>query len=220
MVFLELAAILISYLLGSIPFGYLITRLSTGQDILEIGGRKTSGSNVFKNVGFWQGALSGICDFLKGALAVWLARYLGLTLPMQALCGVAVITGNNWSCFLRFAGGRGIGAFIGALLVLSPQIMLLTLIPLALLALVWDAAIGTIVSLVTAVVLTTSNGQMTTIGILPLLSIIPIFVKRLSPLRELSFRDLGLIKNRLVFDNDQPHLKLRKWRILKRHVKS
>ena len=110
----------IAYLLGSLPFGYLITRFSTGKNILEVGWRKTSGSNVFRNVGFWQGFLTGILDVGKGFLAVWLAQNFNLSPQVQSLCGVAAVTGHNWSCFLKFAGGRGIGTLIGAFLALSP----------------------------------------------------------------------------------------------------
>lgn len=98
--------IILGYLLGSIPFGYLITHFSTGKNILEIGWRKTSGSNVFKSVGKWQGFLTGIGDVGKGFLAVWLAQKFGLPIQTQALCGVAAVTGHNWSIFLKFAGGE------------------------------------------------------------------------------------------------------------------
>ena len=220
MIPLELAIIFVGYLLGSIPFGYLVTRLSSGQNILEIGARKTSGSNVINNIGFLPGLISGICDFLKGSLAVLMAQHLGLSIQIQALCGAAAITGHNWSCFLRFAGGRGLGTFLCALLVLSPKILLFSLIPLALLTIVWNAAIGTIVFMITAMVLAGSTGQMTTIGVLPLISLFPIFIKRLSPIRELSLQQRHLIINRLLFDNDWPCLELRLKKILKRIVKS
>lgn len=216
MLLLGLAIIIVSYLLGSIPFGYLVTRLTTGKNILEIGWRKTSGSNVIRNVGVWQGFLSGICDVFKGSLGVWVAQHLGLSTQIQALCGVAAVTGHNWSCFIRFAGGRGIGTFIGALLVLSPKILLFSLIPFALLALVWNAAIGTILFLITAIVLSVSAGQTTTAGLLPLLSLLPIFIKRLSPISELSFKKKYLIRNRLILDNDQFCLEPRLKSLLKR----
>jgi len=195
--------VIFAYLLGSIPFGYLISRLS-GKEILEIGWKKTSGSNVFKNVGKWQGALTGILDVGKGFFAVWLAQKLGFSPEIQVLSGVAAVTGHNWSAFLKFAGGRGIGTFIGAGLALSPKILGLSLIPLVSLALIWNASIGTIVFLITMIALSRYFGQFGTAGIFTLLSLIPIFIKRLSPIEELSFRKKDLIKNRLIFDNDSP----------------
>jgi len=211
--------IVISYLLGSIPFGYLVTRFSTGRNILEIGWRKTSGSNVFKNVGKWQGLFTGILDVLKGFLAVSLAQYFNASVPVQALCGVAAVTGHNYSCFLKFAGGRGIGTLIGAFLALSPGILGFSIIPLILLAIIWNASIGTIFFLITAISLVAYFGQLGTVGILPLVSLLPIFIKRLSPIKELSLEKKELIENRLIFDNDQACLDLRILRILKHLTK-
>jgi len=211
--------IFLGYLLGSLPFGYLITRFSTGKNILEVGWRKTSGSNVFRNVGFWQGFLTGILDVAKGFLAVWLAQNAGLSLQIQALSGVAAVTGHNWSCFLKFAGGRGIGTLIGAFLALSPGILGFSLIPLVLLALIWNASIGTIFFLLCAILLAANFGQLETTGLLPLISLFPIFIKRLSPIGELSFKKSGLIINRLIFDNDQACLDLRIKRIIERLTK-
>jgi len=211
--------IILAYLLGSIPFGYLVTRWSCGKNILEIGWRKTSGSNVFRNVGKWQGFLTGIGDVLKGFLAVYLAQNFGASLQVQALCGVAAVTGHNWSCFLKFAGGRGIGTFIGAFLALSPGILGYSLIPLILLALIWNASIGTIFFLITSLSLSIYFHQFETIGILTLVSLLPIFIKRLSPIGELSSEKKELIRNRLIFDNDQACLDLRIKRVLKRLTK-
>jgi len=194
--------IIIGYLLGSIPFGYLVTLFSARKNILEIGWRKTSGSNVFKNVGKWQGLATGLLDIGKGALAVWLAQKFGLSVPIQALCGVAAVTGHNWSCFLKFAGGRGIGTLIGAFLILSPTILGFSVIFLVVLALVWNAAIGTIVFLAAAALTAAYLGQSATVGILPLVSLLPVFIKRLSPINEL--RNKEIIKNRLIFDDDIP----------------
>jgi len=210
--------IILGYLLGSIPFGYLISKFS-GKDILEIGWKKTSGSNVFRNVGAGQGALTGILDIGKGFLAVWLAQYFSLPIQIQALCGVAAVAGHNWSCFLKFAGGRGIGTFIGAFLALSPGILGYSLIPLLVLALIWNAAIGTIFFLIAAVILTEQFGQLATIGILPLVSLLPIFIKRLSPIRELSWEKKDIIRNRLIFDDNIPRFDLRIEKIIKKLTK-
>lgn len=215
----SLIVIVISYLLGSIPFGYLVTRITTGRNILEIGWRKTSGSNVFKNIGFWQGFLTGILDVGKGFLAVWLAQKFGLPIQTQALSGVAAVTGHNYSCFLKFAGGRGIGTLIGAFLALSPGILGYSLTPLILLALIWNASIGTIFFLITAIVLAANFGQLETVGLLPLFSLLPIFLKRLSPIKELSLEKKELIRNRLIFDDNIPRFDLRIEKIIRKLTK-
>jgi len=211
--------IILAYLLGSIPFGYLISKFS-GKDILKIGWKKTSGSNVFRNVGKWQGALTGILDVGKGFLAVWLAQKLGLSSEIQIFSGVAAVTGHNWSCFLKFAGGRGVGTFIGAALALAPKILGFSLIPFVLLSLIWNAAIGTFFLFLGAIFLSIYFNQFEMAGIFSILSIVPIWIKRLSPIKELSLKKKGLIRNRLIFDNDQLCLDLRIKRILKRLTKS
>ncbi len=68
--------IFLSYILGSIPFGYIFTKVSTRKNILEIGWRKTSGSNVFKNIGFLQGFFTGLFDILKGYISIKIVRGL------------------------------------------------------------------------------------------------------------------------------------------------
>ncbi len=213
--------IILAYLLGSFPSGFLISKFS-GKDILKIGWKKTSGSNVFRSVGKWQGLTTGLLDVGKGWLAVWLSQQAGFSVPIQALCGVAAVTGHNWSCFLKFAGGRGIGTFIGAFLALSPQILGFSLIPLLLLALIWNAAIGTIVFLIAAIILAAYFGQLVTVGLLPLVSLLPVFIKRLSPIGELKKREdrRDLIRNRLVFDDNIPRFDLRLERIIRRLTKS
>ena len=211
--------IILAYLLGSIPFGFLISKFS-GKDILKIGWKKTSGSNVFRNVGKWQGALTGILDVGKGFLAVWLAQKLGLSPEIQIFSGVAAVTGHNWSCFLKFAGGRGVGTFFGAALVLAPKIIGLSLIPFVLLSLIWNAAIGTFLLFLTAIILSLYFGQIEVMGVFTLLSVFPIWIKRLSPIKELSLKKKELIRNRLIFDNDQLCLDLRIKRLLKRLTKT
>lgn len=216
-IYLQIYIIIIAYLLGSIPFGYFFSEIS-GKKILEIGWRKTSGSNVFKNVGKWQGTLTGIFDVGKGFLAIWLAQKLGLSLEVQVFSGVAAVIGHNWSCFLKFAGGRGIGTFMGALLALSPKILGFSLIPFALLALIWNAAIGTFLLFITIILLSIYFNQFETAGMVSLLSIIPVWIKRLSPLKELKKVQgrANLIKNRLIFDSDQTCFNLRIKRIFRR----
>jgi len=198
--------IIASYVLGSLPCGYLISIFS-GKNVLEIGWRKTSGSNVFKNVGKWQGVLTGLLDVGKGYLAVFIAQRLGFGSEVQVLSGVAAVTGHNWSIFLKFAGGRGIGTFIGVFLALSPQVLLYSVIPLVAIAIAWDAAVGTLVFLAAAIYLASYFGQFETAGHYTLISLIPILIKRLSPVGEV--RSFILFGKRLLFDNDEGPRNLR-----------
>lgn len=219
--FISLLWIFFAYLLGSIPFGYIITRLSTKKNILEIGWRKTSGSNVFRYVGKWQGGLTGILDVTKGFLAVRLAQNFGYSLSIQILSGVAAIIGHNWSLFLKFAGGRGIGTFLGALFSFRSKILGLSIIPFLLSALILNTSIGTILFFIFALALSVYFDQFKSIGVFTLLSLVPIFIKRLSPVREIFplTKNFSLIRNRLIFDNDQLCLDWRIKRIIKRLTK-
>jgi len=210
--------IVISYLLGSIPFGYIFSKIS-GKEILKIGWRKTSGSNVFRNIGAWQGLATGILDVGKGFLAVYLAQNLGFPQIIQVLSGVAAVTGHNWSCFIKMAGGRGIGTLIGALAAFSIKILGFSLIPLVLLALIWNASIGTILFLIALIYFSIYFGQFETIGVLTSISLLLIFIKRLSPISELSLEKKEVIRNRLIFDDDIPRFDLRIKRIIKRLTK-
>lgn len=210
---MSFAWIIFSYLAGSVPSGYLIARFF-GKNILALGWKKTSGSNVFKNVGKWQGILTGLLDVAKGYLAVWGAQKLGLPPVVQVYSGVAAVIGHNWSIFLNFSGGRGIATFGGALLAFSPQTFLISLIPLVITGLIWNMAIGTILMLATAIFLPLYSGRLKEAAFFTLICLLPIFLKRLSPVRDIFpiLQKLSLIRNRLIFDNDEF---LRKFRIAK-----
>lgn len=123
------AVVIIGYLLGSIPFGVLISRRSTGTDIRQVGSGKIGMTNVLRTAGKKAAALSLILDMVKGALAVILAELIfegghvvwygeGLlwtTRVAQVLAALAAIGGHSWSVFLKFKGGRGVATFIGGL---------------------------------------------------------------------------------------------------------
>jgi acyl-phosphate glycerol 3-phosphate acyltransferase len=209
--------VILSYIFGSFPTGYLISRFS-GKNVLKIGWRKTSGSNVFKNVGKWQGILTGIVDVAKGFLAVWGAQKLGLPNEIQVFSGVAAVIGHNWSLFLKFAGGRGIGTFVGAFLAFNPSLLLFCVVPVLPVAFFWNAAVATLLFLAIAIFLFWWLGQFETVGTFTLLSLIPIFIKRLSPIGEIrkTKQRFSLVRNRLIFDNDRALIDLRIKRIFKK----
>jgi len=116
-----------SYLLGSIPFAFIIGKLR-GVDLRKVGTRNIGGSNLWHSVGKLEGTIGAIMDIGKGVIAVWLAKRLGFSLPFQAASAVAVVAGHDWPIFLRFQGGRGMGPALGAMLLLVPKAMLLSLI--------------------------------------------------------------------------------------------
>jgi glycerol-3-phosphate acyltransferase PlsY len=114
-------AVVIGYLLGSIPTAYLATRVATGKDIRRLGGGNVGGLNVYREVGFLSAAVVGIVDVCKGAAAVAIAYWLlDVSQTWVLAAAVAAVVGHNWMVFLKFSGGKGMGATIGALFVLFP----------------------------------------------------------------------------------------------------
>jgi len=114
-------AIVIGYLLGSIPTAYIVTRLVTGKDIRQMGGGNVGGLNVHREVGAWPAAVVGIVDVSKGAASVAIAFWLLDVSPLFVLlAGLAAVIGHNWMVWLKFTGGKGMGATIGVLAVLLP----------------------------------------------------------------------------------------------------
>ncbi len=121
MIVKEIFAIIIGYLLGSIPSAYIATRLATGKDIRQMGGGNVGGLNVHREVGAWPAFAVGIVDLSKGAAAVAIAYWLlDLSPVFVLLAGLAAVIGHNWMVWLKFSGGKGMGATIGALAVLLP----------------------------------------------------------------------------------------------------
>jgi glycerol-3-phosphate acyltransferase PlsY len=113
------AAVVIGYILGSFPAGYLLGRL-WGINVLEMGSGRTGGTNLLRSAGVVPALLTGALDMGKGALAVWLAGQVTVYPAAEVLAGAAAILGHNHSVFLRFRGGAGVGTSLGALAAIYP----------------------------------------------------------------------------------------------------
>ena len=117
-------AMVIGYLLGSTPSAYIAARLAAGKDVRQIGGGNVGGLNIYREVGVWPALAVGIVDLGKGtaavAIAYWLLGLTDLTQPWVLAAGLAAVIGHNWMVWLKFSGGKGMGAAIGSLLVLMP----------------------------------------------------------------------------------------------------
>lgn len=137
------------YLLGSIPAAYLAGRWLRGRDIRGYGSGTVSGSMVWEHVARWAVVPVGLFDMGKAALPAWLGLRLGLQLPTATAAGIAAVVGHNWPLFLRFTGGRGLGTFMGLLLVIFPWGFPWMLGFLAVGWLLGDSAPWALVSLVT-----------------------------------------------------------------------
>jgi len=123
--------ILVAYLIGSVPFGYLIVRMRGGGDVRETGSGGTGATNVSRRAGKLAGLLTLVLDALKGAFAVLVA---GVALSQQratinvrwvvAAAAVAVIAGHIFPMWLRFRGGKGVATAAGALFMVAPFALL------------------------------------------------------------------------------------------------
>jgi glycerol-3-phosphate acyltransferase PlsY len=113
-------AIVIGYLLGSIPFAYIAGRLIKGVDIRKIGGGNMGALNTMREIGTTAGFIVFFADIAKGSLAVLVAQWLDLSLPWVFVAGFAAVVGHNWPVWVKFRGGQGLATTMGVLLVLAP----------------------------------------------------------------------------------------------------
>ena len=110
----------ISYLLGSVPWGYMLLRLRMGVDIRQYGSGRTGMSNVLRTGGGKVAALVLLLDVSKGVLSVFLARTVIGASEAEVAAALLSLIGHNWPVFLGFKGGRGIATGAGALTMLAP----------------------------------------------------------------------------------------------------
>jgi glycerol-3-phosphate acyltransferase PlsY len=132
-----IAIVVIAYLLGSIPFGLIISKLKSGVDVRGYGSGKTGATNVMRITGTKLGVLTLVLDVIKAAGAVMLATVIidgdsgiltigGVSVywqhVAQVVAGLAVVVGHNWPIFAKFKGGRGVTAYFGTLFAICPPV--------------------------------------------------------------------------------------------------
>lgn len=123
------AALFAAYLIGSVPFGFLIGKMR-GVDVRTVGSKNIGATNVYRTVGHKWGFLAFFCDFLKGLLPTLAAQMVAARsgnaslahLPLAA--GVAAVAGHLWTCFMKFKGGKGVATGFGMLVALVPWLVL------------------------------------------------------------------------------------------------
>jgi len=127
---MKIALIIVTcYLLGSIPFGYIVGKLSKKIDIREFGSGNIGATNVFRILGPSLASLVLLGDLGKGILSIYLVRFFNIdNLLIFTIAGLAVICGHDWSLFLGFKGGKGIATTFGVVFALNPMISILALI--------------------------------------------------------------------------------------------
>lgn len=150
--------IIVAYLIGAIPTGYIIVKSKTGEDIRTIGSGSTGATNVKRVLGKNWFFITLLLDAFKGALPVILAKYfvtVGASIGIApVLAAVAVIVGHSKSCFLGFKGGKSVASGVGTILALNWMVG-------ALIAIIWGTityttkyvSVGSIIALLISPVL-------------------------------------------------------------------
>ena len=170
-----LIAAVVAYLIGAIPVGYWVIRLTQGKDIRSVGSGRTGGTNAIRAGGSWAGIATGAGDILKGFLAVAIARLIvGDAVANHAMAeivgGVAVVLGHNWSVFMGFRGGAGTTPNIGASIAIWPlsALWLIPLLPIGLNMIRY----ASLTSLIIAVVIPVSFAIRAALGFGPWLDVL------------------------------------------------
>ena len=124
---MNIAIILLSYLLGSIPTGFLFGKFLKNIDLRLIGSGSTGATNVLRNVGKWPAFFVFIIDVFKGLLAVKIAQDFTDQASIEVLAGISAISGHIWPVWLKGKGGKAVATGLGMFLALSWKVGLASL---------------------------------------------------------------------------------------------
>jgi glycerol-3-phosphate acyltransferase PlsY len=117
--------VVMGYLIGSLPMGVIVARVTGSTDPRTVGSGRTGGTNAMRAMGPAKAVTVGLLDLSKGAVAILLVGVAGVDIEVQAAVGVAAVLGSWKSVFLRFGGGRGVSTGVGGVLAFSPLIFVL-----------------------------------------------------------------------------------------------
>jgi glycerol-3-phosphate acyltransferase PlsY len=120
-----LVLIVLGYLIGSLPMGVIVARITGGVDPRTVGSGRTGGTNALRAMGARRAIVVGLLDVAKGAIPILLANAAGAVAGVAALAGLAAVLGSWRSVFLRFGGGRGVATSVGGMLAISIPVVLL-----------------------------------------------------------------------------------------------
>ena len=116
---LEVFILLVSYLIGSFPSGYLYAKKLKGIDLRNVGSGSTGATNVLRNIGKWPALIVFILDVLKGFIAVKIAYFFLSENIFQVLAGLSAISGHIWPIWLKGKGGKAVATGLGMFIALS-----------------------------------------------------------------------------------------------------
>jgi len=174
-----------AYLLGSIPFSYLVARVG-GVDVRTVGSGNVGATNVMRSVGKRAGAVAFALDFAKGALATLLALKTVGGAAFPSVAALVAVLGHMHPVWLRFRGGKGVATGAGAFLPLAPAATLGAMLSFAVVALVTRyASLGSIVGAFLLGVLAFLFGALPPIPWAAMLAAVLIAVKHRENIRRL-----------------------------------
>jgi len=124
---LKLLILILGYLFGSFPSGYLVGKIAKGIDIRSLGSGSTGATNVLRQVGKRAAITVFLLDVFKGVLSILLAKYLLLNDSWQVAIGLSALIGHIWPVWLNWKGGKAVATGLGIFLGLSWQVGLATL---------------------------------------------------------------------------------------------
>ena len=201
-----------AYLVGSVPAAYLAARWLRGEDIRQFGSGNVGATNLVGLTSKRAGIPVIIFDLGKGAVMVWAAQWMGLSISQQVTVGLAAIVGHNWPVFLRFNGGRGILTTLGVALILPTlngslpwEMLACGVIFLGILFTLHNVPLGVGAGIASLPLVSWGIGKPLplTLGFLAMFLVLAI--RRMTaqhPVRVTSISKKRILVNRLLFDRD------------------
>jgi glycerol-3-phosphate acyltransferase PlsY len=125
--FIKVFFVAIAYLCGSIPFAYIIGRVTKKADLRNVGSKNIGATNVFRTAGVGAGIITAIADILKGLAPVYFATFIDSSIFYSIAVGSCAILGHMFTIFLNFEGGKGVATGLGVFFVLMPLSSLVAL---------------------------------------------------------------------------------------------
>ena len=141
------AAMILSYVIGSLPSGLILGKTVWNTDLREHGSKNIGATNAWRTIGKKAGIAVFAADFLKGAVAVALGNFFVGTPIAMVICGLLAIVGHSLSLFLNFKGGKGVATGLGVIAMLMPTVTIIVfLVWLAIVSVTRYVSLGSIVA--------------------------------------------------------------------------
>jgi glycerol-3-phosphate acyltransferase PlsY len=168
--FLQVLSVILSYLLGAVPFGLLFGKLFSNIDVRTLGSGNIGATNVLRASGKKAAVLTLLADCLKGLIPVLAVQFLFHDDALAALAGAAAVLGHNFPVYLGFKGGKGVATSYGVILAVAPLIGLICLIAWLFAVVIWKySSLSALLSFVLYPILTFAlYGESRPLGLLSL----------------------------------------------------